>query len=117
MTHLEKVTDLYALINSGKLMEGFEKYYHPNVVMQEIGEAAREGKDANREYELKFLGMLKAFHGAGVTAVTSNEAENKTMVESWMDATFQNDSRVKMEQVAVQTWKGDHIIHETFYHK
>lgn len=32
MTHLEKATDLNQLINSGKLMEGFEKYYHPDVV-------------------------------------------------------------------------------------
>ena len=34
MTHLEKATDLYQLINSGKLMDGFEKYYHQNVVLQ-----------------------------------------------------------------------------------
>jgi len=40
------------------------------------------------------------------------------MVESWMDLTFYDDAaRVKIEQVAVQTWEGDQIIKEVFYHK
>jgi len=117
MTYLEKATDLYQLINSGQLLEGFEKYYHQDVVLQEIGEAPREGKEVNREYEKAFLASVKEFHGGGVLAITANEAENKTMVESWMDMTFQNDFRIKMQQVAVQTWEGDQIINETFYHK
>ncbi len=117
MTHLEKATDLYQLINTGKLMDGFEKYYHQNVVLQEIGEAPREGKEVNREYEQNFLASIKEFHGAGVLSITANEGENKSMVESWMDVTFQNDFRLKMQQVAVQTWDGDQIINETFYHK
>ncbi len=117
MTYLEKVSDLYHHINTGKLMDGFEKYYHPNVVMQELGEAAREGKDANRVYEMAFLESIKEFHGSGVMGITSNETDHKTMVESWMEVTFQNGHRIKMEQVASQTWEGDHIIHETFYHK
>ncbi len=43
--------------------------------------------------------------------------KTKTMVESWMDLTFQNDVKVKAQQVAVQTWDGDYIVNETFYHK
>jgi len=116
MKNLKNATELYQMINSGKLMDGFEKFYHPNVVMQDIGQAPREGKDTNRKIEENFLGMIKEFHGAGVTAITSNEAENKTMVESWMDITFQNNTRVKTEQVAVQTWDEGLIIKETFYH-
>ena len=105
------------MIGSGQLLDAFEKFYHPQVVMQEAGDEPRAGKDANREYELNFLGMIKAFHGSGVTHIASNEAESVTMVESWMDITYQNDVRVKAEQVAVQTWEGDHIIKEVFYHK
>lgn len=117
MNYLEKATDLYQLINSGQIMEGFEKYYHQDVVMQEIGEEPRAGKDKNREYEINFIGMIKQFHGSGVLGIPSNDAEHKTMVESWMDMTLQNDVRMKSQQVAVQTWEGDHIINEIFYHK
>lgn len=118
MKNLENATELYEMINTGKLMEGFERFYHPDVVMQEVGDAPRKGKDINREYEKNFLGMIKEFHGAGVYAITSNEAKNITMVESWIDVTFKNDApRVKTEQVAVQTWEGNQIIKEVFYHK
>ena len=117
MKNLQNATELYQMVNGGKLMDAFEKFYHPNVVMQEVGEEPRTGKDANREHELNFLGTVKAIHGSGFTNVTSNETEGVTMVESWMDITFQNDVRVKVEQVAVQTWDGDHIIKEVFYHK
>ena len=117
MTYLEKATELYQLINSGKLMDGFEKFYHNDVVMQELGEEPRISKETNRQHELNFLGMIKEFHGADVIAITSNEISKKTMVESWMDVTFKDDNRIKIEQVAVQNWEGDLIIKEVFYHK
>lgn len=118
MKNLRNATELYEMINSGKLMEGFEKFYHQDVIMEEVGEAPRIGKDINREYEKKFLGMIKEFHGAGVYAIASTEAQNKTMVESWIDVTFNGEApRMKSEQVAVQTWEGDQIVKEVFYHK
>lgn len=117
MTYLEKVTELYELINTGTLMAGFEKFYAENVTMQEIGEEPRAGKQTNRVHEIDFLETVKEFHGAGVEAITSNEKARKTMVESWMDVTYQNGMRLKTEQVAVQTWDGDFIIKEIFYHK
>jgi predicted DNA-binding protein YlxM (UPF0122 family) len=117
MSYLQKAKDLYAMINQGQLLEAFEKYYANDVVMQEVGEAERVGKDINREYEKKFLAMIKEIHGGGVTHFTSNEETGVTMVDNWMEVTFQDGNRVKIEQVAVQTWKGDEIIKEVFYHK
>lgn len=116
MTHLENVTNMYQLINNGKTMDAFEKYYHPNVIMEEVGEEPRNGKDANRDYEINFGKMIKEFHGAGVLAITANEDAHKTMVESWMDFTLRTNVRIKSQQVAVQTWAGDQIVHESFYH-
>jgi len=118
MKNLKNARELYQMIYSGKSMEGYEKFYHPDVIMQEIGEAPRNGKDVNREYKEKILSMIKEFNGGDVIAITSNEAENKTMVESWMELTFYDDApRIKIEQVAVQTWKDGQIIKEVFYHK
>lgn len=117
MSYLQKATDLYEMINGGKLMDAFEKYYSENIVMQENSEDPRKGKEANREYEKNFLGSIEEFHGAGVNNITSNEDEKVTMVQSWMDVTFKGDQRVKMEQVAVQKWEGDQIVHERFYHE
>ena len=118
MKNLKNATALYDMINSGQIMEAYEKFYHQDVVMQEIGEAPRNGKDTNREYEQIFLGMIKELRGGGVKAITSNETENITMVESWMELIYHNNpDLVKIEQVAVQTWQGDLIIKEVFYHR
>ncbi len=117
MSYLQKAKDLYAMVGQGQIMDAFEKFYHPEVVMQEIGEEQRVGKDANREYEKNFVASVKEIHGGGVEAFTSDEENGITMVQNWMDITFQNDERVKLDQVAIQHWKGDHIIKEVFYHK
>lgn len=116
MTYLQKVQDLYAMINTGQLLNAFEKFYAQEIVMQEIGEAERVGKDVNREYEKKFVESVKEIHGGGAS-FASNEETGVTMVENWMDLTFQDGNRVKLEQVCVQTWKEDEIIKEVFYHK
>ena len=34
-----------------------------------------------------------------------------------MDVTFKDGNRVQMEQVAVQKWAGDQIVHERFYYE
>lgn len=118
MSNLQNVKDLhYNYVNAGKLLEGFEKYYAHEVVMQEIGEEPRIGKDTNRTHEIIFLQSIKEVHAAAILSISEDIDNNKTMVESWMELTFANDFRVKMQQVAVQTWENGLIINEIFYHK
>lgn len=116
MSYLAKAQNLYDMINTGQLLDAFEKYYANDVVMVEATGDLREGKDKNREYELKFISSVKDVHGGGVTGLTADEQNGVTMVESWMDVTFQDGNRVKMEQVAVQKWRGEEIVHERFYY-
>jgi hypothetical protein len=117
MTFKQKSQELHDMIFSGQLLEAFEKFYHNDVVMQELGEEPRMGKDINREYEKKFLAMVKEVHGAGIEAMASDEENGIVMIENWMDLTFQDGNRVKIEQVSVQLWEGDYIVHEKFFHK
>ena len=115
MSYLAKAQDVYNMMGQGQLLEAFEKYYADNIVMTEP-RGTREGKDVCREYEKAFLGMVKEFHGMEVTAIGSNEEAGTTFVESWMEVTFQDGNRVKMDQVAVQHWAGDQIVKEQFYY-
>lgn len=117
MTYKQKAQALYDMIFAGKLLEAFEQYYHEDVVMTEMGEEPRKGKAINREYELKFLSMVKDVHGAGIDAIAADEDNKTVMIENWMDVTFQDGNRVKIAQVAVQVWDGDWIVEERFYHK
>ncbi|MBE7176616.1 MAG: nuclear transport factor 2 family protein [Mucilaginibacter polytrichastri] len=117
MSYLEKAKDIYAMLEAGQLMDAFEKYYAEHVVMEELGEEPRRGKETNRKAELDFLGSVSEFHGSGVTAIAADEENKVTFVESWMDISFKDGSRVNMEQVAVQRWEDGHIVYEKFYHK
>ena len=116
MSYLQNLKDMTAMTGQGKMMEAFEKYYHEDVVMVEATGEERKGKAVNREFEKQWMSSLKEMHGGGVTAMTSDEEAGITMYESWMDATFQDGNRMKMEEVAVQKWQGDQIIHERFYY-
>lgn len=116
MNYKEKAQDIYNMLGQGQLLEAFDKYYGENVVMTEP-RGTREGKDACRQYEVAFLGNIQEFHGLEVHHVTSDEENAVTTVDSTMDVTFKDGNRAVMQQVAVQTWEGDHIVHEKFYYE
>lgn len=116
MSYLEKEQELCSMVGQGQMMEAFEKFYAEHVVMEEPMSGKTEGKDANRKREQEWMSSLVEMHGGGVTSVASNEAEGVTMTESWMEATFKDGNRMKMEEVSVKKWEGDQIIHERFYY-
>jgi ketosteroid isomerase-like protein len=116
MNYYEKAKSMYDMMAQGKMLDAFEKYYSKDVVMIEATGEVRKGKDANRKFQSDFVGMMKELHGSGVNAITSDEKAGVTMVESWMDLTLKDGNRSKMEEVAVQKWRGDQIINERFYY-
>jgi ketosteroid isomerase-like protein len=116
MSYYDKAKDIYDMLAKGKLLDAFDKYYHKDVVMVEATGETRKGKDANRKFQEDFMGMVKDVHGSGVKNIASNEKEATTMVESWMDVTMKDGKRNMMEEVAIQKWNGDQIIHERFYY-
>lgn len=115
MNYKEKAKDIYEQLQQGKLLDAFDQYYGDDVVMTEP-RGTRKGKKECREYEEQFLNSIEEFHGLEIKNVGSNEQEKTSFVESTMDVTFKDGNRAKMEQVAVQQWQGDHIVHERFYY-
>ena len=116
MTYKEKAQDIYNQILQGKLLSAFDQYYDDNVVMTEpLG--TREGKAACRTHEEQFLDSVQEFHGMEVKKIASDEDNGSVFLEVVMDVTFKDGNRVNMEQVAVQQWEGDKIVHERFYYQ
>ena len=116
MSLLEKEQELQQMVGGGQMMEAFEKYYAEQVVMVEPMSGTTEGKDANRKREEQWVEMVAEVHGGGVTGITSNEDAGITMTESWMEATFKDGNRSKMEEVSVKKWENGQIVHERFYY-
>ena len=116
MSYLEKAKELQAMIGQGKSLDALEKFYHDDVVVIDGTSPARNGKAEQRAAVEGWFKMVKEMHGGGVGAITSDEENGITTAESWVEITMQDGNRMKMEEVAVQKWQGDKIIHERFYH-
>jgi hypothetical protein len=106
--------DLNRLILNGTAMEGFEKYYDNNVVMQENEMTPTIGKDANRQRELHFFNSITEFRDAKVLGHAIGE--NMSFVTWHFDYTHKDWGVRKYTQVSVQTWKDGKIVKEQFFY-
>ena len=115
MSYLSKATELFQMIENGKMLEALDKFYHPDLHVIRADGKVRDGIEVNRKYEKEFLSNLQEIYGAEVKAITSDEKRGITMVEYWVNIKFKDGTRKKYEEVAVQYWEGDKIKTERFY--
>jgi ketosteroid isomerase-like protein len=106
--------ELNDLILNGKALEGFEKFYADDCVMQENSEAPTRGKEANRQREMDFFNSLAEFHGAEVRS--TGVGDSVTFSEWLFDVTFKDGKRKRLEQTAVRRWRDGQIVNERFYY-
>jgi hypothetical protein len=113
-TLFSKITDLNKMIIEGRALEGFDKYYHNGVIMQENESVPTIGKIRNREREAEFLNSITQFRRAVPLSVTVGE--NVTMVEWHFDYTHKDWGIRNYKQISVQKWLDGKIISEKFYY-
>lgn len=106
--------ELNDMIRRGKALEAFERFYADDVVMIE-NDQAFEGKELNRKREQEFFGNIKEVHAAsiGATAVGGDTS----FCEQSFETTLLDGTRVRIEEVAVRTWRDGKIVRERFYYK
>ena len=111
---LDQVTELNQMLVDNRPLEAFEKFYHPDVVMQDNHQSPTVGKDANRKREEKFYGSITQLRRNIPLKVGIGEGH--TMVEWLMDFTHKEWGPVLLHQVAVQVWEDGQIIKEKFFY-
>ena len=116
MSYLQKAQELQAMIGQGKAMEALDKFYHDDVVVVDGNRPPRNGKAEQKAAVQSWYEMIQETHGGGVGALLADEENGITTAESWVEVTMKDGNQMKMEEVAVQKWKGDKIIHERFYY-
>ncbi len=116
MTNLERALDIMKMSNEGQLMEALEKYYHEDSVKVEGSGEVTEGLAANREFHKEWLASIEEVHDGGLTAIAENPETGHVFVESWVDISFKDGNRYKMEETEVQTWVDGKIKHIRFYY-
>ncbi|MBN8675386.1 MAG: hypothetical protein J0L56_14745 [Chitinophagales bacterium] len=115
MTRIEienSLRELNKSIMTGNMMDGFEKFYHENVTMQENELPPTVGKEANRKRELQFLADVTAFRKAEMKGM--GIGDDISFVAWEFDYTHKDWGVRNYPQVSVQHWKDGKIIHEQF---
>jgi len=116
MSVLQDAKDLHGMATSGQAMEALDKYYADDVVIVEGDGSTRNGKEEQRAAVQQWMGMVSEIHGGGVESMAADEEAGVVFKETWIEATFAQGGRAKLEQVAVQRWKDGKVVHERFYH-
>jgi ketosteroid isomerase-like protein len=111
-----RVRDLVSYVQNGRIIEAMFEFYADDVRMQENANAPTVGLVANVEREKQFLAYVKQWKGFDVDAVAVDAARGRTVVQSRLEFEAVDGKTVKMDQVAVQTWRDGKIVHEKFYY-
>jgi len=116
MTNLERAKAMSKMADEGQMMEALKTYYHQDSVKVEGTGEVTEGLEANLKFHEEWLSSIKEVHGSGITATAEDPENGKVLMESWIDLTFQDGTRIKMEETEVQTWVDGKIKHIRFYY-
>jgi ketosteroid isomerase-like protein len=111
MTVEDSERALNQLIQEGKVMEAFEKFYSDDIVMQENLAPGTRGKEANRRREHQ---MIETFHGATLHAYAVNE--DVSFSEWTFDLTLKSGQRIQLSEVTRRRWRDGKVAEERFYY-
>ena len=110
----QKVDELNSMILEGRILEAFDKFYAPNVKMQDNDLPVREGFAENRKFEEDFVNSLTEFRGAKVLNTLISEG---IAVNEWtFDYTHKDWGVRNYTQISVQRWIDGKIVEEKFYY-
>lgn len=114
MPNKTTVQALVDAISQGRILEAFEEFYADDVVMQENSHPATEGKAANRVREEEFVSKVgEVFENRALAVLVDGD---QSALQWVIDFRNKDGVRIRINQVAIQTWKDEKIVAERFYY-
>lgn len=114
MSTQERVQQLVAYVEQGKILEAMDEFYAANVSMRENGGEPTMGLEANIEREKAFVAAVAEIHenAAREVIVDGDNAAIHWVLE------FTNTSgvRLRLDQLALQAWQDGKIVSERFFY-
>jgi ketosteroid isomerase-like protein len=95
------------------LVEGVERFYADDVVMQENKDEPVYGRAANVERERSFLDAIERINE--IRLLSHAVGDGVTFSEWRFDLTMKSGERVRFDQVAVRRWRDNRVTFERFY--
>jgi len=105
---------LVEYVKSGRIPEAIQEFYADEAVMQENRQPPTVGKAANLARERAFADSVERFHE--VSAVSVSVDGDQVLIEWTFDYTTRAGQRIRMEEIAQQTWRDGRIVRERFFY-
>ena len=114
MPSRERVLALVAMVEQGKYVEAIEEFYTPDATMQENNDPPHGGREVLVAAERKVLASLKSMR---TEPGSSFLLDGDRVVIHWHFVFVRPDGkRFRMEELALQRWRGDRISEERFFY-
>src|SRR6185369_7075202 len=114
MPSRERVAALVAMVEQGKYVEAIEEFYTPDATMQENDESPRGGREVLMAGERKVLAAHKSVR---TEPGSSFLLDGDRVVIHWRFKFVRADGkRFRMDELALQRWRGDRISEERFFY-
>lgn len=114
MPSRERVLALVTMVEEGKYVEAIEEFYTPDATMQENNQPPRGGREVLIAGERKVLAAHKKVR---TEPGSSFLLDGDRVVVHWRFVFTRPDGkRLRMEELALQRWRGDRIVEERFYY-
>ena len=110
----DRVHQFVAAVRDGRYVEAIEDFYAEDSSMKENLGPERRGRDLLIEHEKAVLSGLKrmATHRVGAVLIDGDR-----VVINWVFEMIGQDGAVRrLDELALQTWRGDRIVDEQFYY-
>ena len=114
MPSREHVEAFVKMVEAGEFVEAMEAYYADDATMQENNEPPRIGLPAliaHERHNIKTYGRSKA------RSLSPPVIDGDRVVIHWeFVSRTAGDAVVRLEELALQTWRGDRIASERFFY-
>jgi len=114
MSTRERVQELVGYVQAGRIPEAIERFYADGATMQENRQPPTVGKAANLARELAFRDSVERWHE--VTARSIAVDGDQALIEWGFEYTTREGQRIRMEEIAQQTWRDGKIVRERFFY-
>jgi SnoaL-like domain len=109
-----RLDEFIAVVVSGDHAGAIERYYTDDATMQENAAPPRVGRDVLVAQE---RATLERVSGVVTTCVSSVLEGDRVAIHWIFDFTYPSGRTMRIDEVAMQEWRGDQIFRERFFYE
>jgi hypothetical protein len=92
----------------------YERFYDENVVVRENLQPPRVGRAMSIDRQQRMNANIKEVHDFQIVSVLVDG--DRSAIEMHLEVTTVDGYRIRLEEVGIQTWKNERIIHERYFY-